>query len=296
MFFAIAVLLAAATELCTRYIIDPGSAIQRRVEGERAEAVALRPEEAGQPRSVLLVGNSLLLHSVDMGLLNQRLAPYAQVRRFVVESTFYWDWYFGLQRLFDEGCRPDRVIVVLAPGQILSNEIRNDYFAHYLMRGRDVVPVASAAGLHPTVASQLVVSRFSLFYGIRNEVRKHVLSSLLPGLEGFASMLTAHAARPAPPPGAEDEIRRRVNALFQLGAQRSIPVAVLVPPSGTSPAVSGYDPIVARLAAESASFLVAMPSSETNPGDYFDGFHTNAAGRERHTLRLAEALRAGVRR
>lgn len=46
-FFAIAVLLAAATELCTRYIIDPGSAIQRRVEGERAEAVALRPEEAG---------------------------------------------------------------------------------------------------------------------------------------------------------------------------------------------------------------------------------------------------------
>lgn len=290
-FLALAVCLVAGTELVTRFIINPRSAIQRRVEAERSAALALRPASPGQPRTLLLAGNSLLLHSVDIDLLNRQLQPEARATRFVIESTFYWDWYFGLQRLLDEGARPDRIIVVLSPYQILSVDLRNDYFAYYLMRAHDIVPVAHSASLHPTVASQLLFARFSLFYGIRNEVRKHLLTSLLPGLEQFAAMLTAHAAAPTPLPGAEQQLRRRIQGLQALSRRYSLPISVLVPPSGSSAAIRSFDPIVARLAAESPAIFAALPSSETVPSEYFDGFHTNAQGRQRHTLALAAALR-----
>jgi hypothetical protein len=295
-FLVMAALLVVATELATRFVISPGSTIQRRVETERRAAAALRPASGGQARTVLLVGNSLLLHSVDMDLLNRQLLPDARGHRFVIEATSYWDWYFGLQRLFDEGCRPDQVVVLLSPRQMISNDIRNEYFAYYLMRARDIVPVTTSASLHPTVASQLLFARLSLFYGIRNEVRKHLLSRLLPGLEQFAAMLTASAGTPPPPPDAEPRLHTRLDGLQKLSAQYSVPIAVVVPPSGTSAAIRAYDAIIARLMAGTPFLLAALPSSETARADYFDGFHTNARGRERHTLRLAEALRTCVQR
>ena len=73
---------------------------------------------------VLVVGNSLLDEDVRFDRLHDALAARWDARRFVVEQTFYYDWYYGLKRLYREGARPDVVVLMLSHETVASHRDR----------------------------------------------------------------------------------------------------------------------------------------------------------------------------
>src|SRR5271168_369303 len=103
---AIFVLLLCAFEAATRVGFTRVSAIESRTYTEYRGALAVRGS-----KSVLLLGNSLLLEGVDLDRLRALLQPEMTPRRFVIEQTNFPDWYYGIRRLLAEGSRPDRIVL-----------------------------------------------------------------------------------------------------------------------------------------------------------------------------------------
>src|SRR5215469_5414342 len=186
---ALAVLLGVLAVYCvlleaiTRIGFDRVSRIQQRVveDYRAAKALPLGASE-GQPR-VLVVGNSLLLKGVDPVLFKQTLQSKYTIVLLPVENTQFEDWFFGLRRLFAEGSRPAVVVVCLSTRQIISRGTAGEYFAHYLMRSRDVLAVKRSADLDNTVTSNYFFANWSRWLGSRAEIRKWLASKLMPNLD-----------------------------------------------------------------------------------------------------------------
>src|SRR5438552_6110208 len=104
--------VALGAEAAARIALDRISKIQHRTMDEYRLARAIGTESPGGRPSVLIVGNSLLDEGVRFERVRDGLRQEWDARRFVVENTSYYDWYYGLKRLFREGARPDIVIVV----------------------------------------------------------------------------------------------------------------------------------------------------------------------------------------
>src|SRR5208282_3982954 len=106
--------------------------VQGRLDREHSRADEIKPVPGG-PVPVLSVGNSLMQKGINFKLLNQNLHPEFAVTRYVVEDTNYFDWYYGLRRLFREGARPKVVILFLNARQLLAPSVQGDAFAELLM-------------------------------------------------------------------------------------------------------------------------------------------------------------------
>src|SRR5690242_3324104 len=113
--------LCLAVEEVTAYVFPRVSAVEKRHETEYGGMLAIQSYREQGRLSILLAGNSLLLHGVNTRQLQRELGPYIDLHRAAIENTFFWDWYFGLQRAFRDGTRPDVVILVLNPAQLVSN-------------------------------------------------------------------------------------------------------------------------------------------------------------------------------
>ena len=90
------VLTPALLEGGTRFGFLRISTIERRIASEHTAALGLRHEPA--QRSVLLVGNSLLLDDVDLEQLQRLMLKQLRVSRFAIEATWFLDWQYGLRR------------------------------------------------------------------------------------------------------------------------------------------------------------------------------------------------------
>src|SRR5579862_83301 len=174
---ALFAVLLAGLEGATRLGFTRISRIESRIRGEYVRAVAVRPGTPARP-TILLLGNSLLLEGVDYESLQRTLASRATAVRFVIEQTSYLDWYYGIRRLLAEGARPDRIVLCLNVSQLLSNSIRGEYSAFYLIRTQDIAKAGRAAGFDLTKLSGLFLARYSLFYAGRNSVRNFALNAV----------------------------------------------------------------------------------------------------------------------
>src|SRR5215510_4512308 len=186
---AIVVILSLGVEFGTRYGFHRISHIQQRIYAEKSAFLSLRPGAAGAPRTVALVGNSFLLFSVDIDLLNKIGSGGFQYSRLVIEQTQYLDWVFGLERLLSEGARPDALVLVLGANHWLADGVRGEYFAHELMQPLDAFNVAHELDLDRTTASNYFFASLSSWLGGRAEIRKFILSNVLPNLQNFAGKL-----------------------------------------------------------------------------------------------------------
>jgi hypothetical protein len=217
----LAVILAGLilVEALARVAVPRISRIESRVTREREEARHLGARGAGPP-PVLIVGNSLLLFAVDVDGLQQRLSPEWRLHRFVIESSGYVDWYFGLRNLFERGNRPAAVVLMLSADQLVSDEIRGTYSAYHLFSLRDSVAAGVRAHMHPTEISGLVLGNLSAFYGIREDIRKFALQKVVPGAAGLAALSVAQPRRSGSmDPGRLDrEARARLAELSSLCA------------------------------------------------------------------------------
>lgn len=283
------VLYFLVIELSARWLVPRMSAGLRRIDRDYQTTLAMRPEGVGGARSVLVVGNSLLLQGVIRGELRDGLAPAYAVEVFPIEGTTYFDWLFGLQRLFDEGARPAVVIVCMNFGQLTSDATHGAEFAYQLMPGRDLLRVKAAAGLDLMTTSNYFFSHNSAWFGLRSHLRAGLLEKLLPGSAQLAPYLAPvePSRRPATRPLLGAAVQR-LRQLQRLSADYGAHFVMLLPPtlSTTDPG-----PVVAELAAhEGIPVLVPFRPAEMPAGAFSDGFHLDSRGAELFTSRLQQVL------
>src|SRR5580765_4190012 len=99
-----------ALETGSAYLLRHGSVTYRRVSQQFAEAAATGHSKSTEQRSVLMIGNSLFLEGVQIDRLRELTAAKLSVFPIFLEGTGYYDWLYGLRRVFREGARPQVVV------------------------------------------------------------------------------------------------------------------------------------------------------------------------------------------
>jgi hypothetical protein len=282
----IAFSLYGVAELAANIGLGRFSQIHRRIIQERVATGDVHPAPPGQPPTVLLVGNSLLLEDVDFPQLKERLSSRFHLSRFVVEQTSYFDWEFGLRRLFRHGSRPDYVVLCLSPGQFRSNDIRGDFDARFLFDIQDIWPLSRAIDANLTTTTGLYFAHISTFYGARSELRNVLLGKM--GFQAIALLM--HDLVTVPLVESERDMTpayaTRLEALQRLCAASGVKFAFLIPPTRQP-----GDKEMAR-AGEWKGVPVMHPVANYSLGPelYRDGFHLNAAGAKIFTAAVGDAL------
>lgn len=267
------------------------SAIAKRLHNDYEQALTLRPNIADNRRTVLVVGNSLLLHSIEREKLIKGLSENYLIALWPVENTNYFDWYFGLRRLFAEGSRPALIILSLNTTQLTAASVNGESFAHYMMRLNDLPMVMRAVDLDMTTASNFFFANLSSWLGNRWGIRNWITQAWVPD----ASLLATALARPLLGSVKSSHIEKvelaksRLQALQDLCKTYGAQFLFLVPPRATQD--DFLEPIL--LSTQPLGIPILMPYSPGEmPIDRFsDGFHLNARGAEQFTDRLLSILK-----
>jgi hypothetical protein len=286
-FLAMAVVYLLGLELATRRKLAPISRIHNRMYDEYQVAKTLRPSPNG--RTVLLTGSSLLNASIDVPMLNREIGPNGiVVRRWLVESTSYYDWWYGLRRVFSEGARPDEVWLTMAPQEVVTNDYLGEFGAYYVYRTEDLPDLVRTLSIPPTQASGLAVASFSEFYGFRNDIRKVLIGRLLPGF-GDLRLLLIGKKPPLNIPSNEvvSRARQRLVRIKELCRQNGANLHYVVPASGV---VSFLEEV--KEAAKQADVPVWEPAplGTYSSKDFGDGYHLNLDQSPGFTHKLATMI------
>jgi|HubBroStandDraft_1064217.scaffolds.fasta_scaffold18209_3 hypothetical protein len=282
------IIYCGVLEVVTRADFTRISRVQIRIERDKLAALTLLPNTGDGARTVLVVGNSLLVHGVEPDQLHQEMAPKYYSAVLGIENTQYLDWYFGLRRLFAEGSRPATLVLCLTARQLTSHGINGEYFAHYMMQERDIVAVKREAQLDNTMASNLFFANWSAWLGSRSMIRNWLLGELMPSVE----KLTAYLPEKAPPLPPDEVVTQqslaRLHEIQELCRNNGARFIFVFPP------VRGGNDLQENLrsAAASSGIVVLVPvRGGEMPASYFsDGFHLNTQGAAIFTEKLGFEL------
>ncbi|MGA7237018.1 MAG: hypothetical protein WBY44_15130 [Bryobacteraceae bacterium] len=278
-------------ELGARFGLARLSAIERRTETEQKAAFALGGGALAH-NTVLLAGNSLPLEDIDLSSLKNALSADFRTTRYVVEQTYYLDWYYGLRSLYAAGSRPGVVALSLNAGQFTGNQIRGDYFAYRMMMTRDFLAAGRDAGLSATATSSLLLASLSAFYGTRSETRTVLLARLLPGMRDLVPYMTPIRGKQTPDRGwIIDAASQRLRTMDAMARAHGARFLLIVPADmdKTGPAC-----LVEAGARAGVTVLVPLAPESLSPQDFRDGFHLNPTGAARYTKSLGPMLKQAV--
>ena len=281
--------LLALMEALSVVGFDRTSKVQRREVSERRTLLDVRDSEASDDPHVAVLGNSLILEGVDVSLLRAKIEPtYTPVPYFVL-GTNYYDWFFGLKRLFAEGMRPRYVLLGLSPNQLAAQGIKGDYSARYLFQQSDLIDVVRKTHMDATSASGFLLAHYSEYYSTREITRGFFMRHVLPGVgELLHSRVVAFRDPEIKEAVLEPLAADRLAALDQLCRANGSHFLLVVPPSYQKGAQ-----IIERAGRERGiPVLVPVPDGEFDASYYqSDGIHLNAKGSQVFTARLAASLR-----
>src|SRR5216683_4971419 len=229
----ICALFMFAFEFFSDFLLKHHSETYARASRQYAEAVKMRPAKPGEPTSVLMIGNSLLLEGVDVDRLKELTSSQMRIYPIFLEATGYYDWFYGLQRLFREGARPQVVVVGVGVNSFLANSVRQDYVPLMFFDARDTLGAASDLDMDRTAASNLLLAHSSVFWNTRSVIRSQILYHVIPHSKDLFLLLKR---QPPIPPAPEfqaiaDSRLRRLRELCEAHGARLI---ILVPPTPSS--------------------------------------------------------------
>jgi hypothetical protein len=284
----ICVTLLIAIELFAVYLLKHDSATYARISHQYNEAVKMHPCGYSGPPCVLMVGNSLLLHGVELDRLRERTGSRMHIYPIFLEATGYYDWLYGLRRLFREGARPQVVVVGVGVNYFLESDVRQDYAPMLFFDARDTLALASDLHLDRTATSNLLLAHSSTFWDTRSAIRTQILSHLVPHLEDVFSRVYL---KPDIPKGREfEEIAiPRLQRMRELCEVHGAKLILLVPPTLSS------ESAVAEMAdtAHAVGVDVSIPIDPATLSANFyqrDGMHLNREGAVLFTSALAKDL------
>jgi hypothetical protein len=285
---AICAALILVFEIASVYLLNHRSATYARISRQYDEALKMRPAAAGEPPSVLMVGNSLLLHGVQLNRLQELTASRMHLYPIFLEATGYYDWLYALHGLFLRGARPQVVVLGVGVNYFLENGVRQDYAPMMFFNARDTLAVASDLKLDRTAASNLLLAHWSTFWDTRSAVRMQVLKDIVPNLEDLFSLVNQ---KPAVPEGREfaEMTIPRLQRLRELCEANGARLILLVPP--TLDSENAVNEMAA--AAQAAGVDVSVPIDPATLSAKFyqpDGMHLNRDGAVLFTSALAKDL------
>lgn len=289
---AICAVLVVALEISADYLLKHDSGTYARISEQYSEALDARPAAAGEPPSVLMVGNSLLLHGVQVDRLRKLTSDRMRIYPIFLEQTGYYDWLYGLRGLFRRGARPDVVVLGVGVNYFLENGVREDYTPLMFFNARDTLAVASDLKLDHTAASNLLLAHSSIFWDTRSAIRTQVLNRFIPHLQDLFAVITTKPSVPDGP--AFDAIADpRLQRLRELCDAHGVKLILLVPPTLSS------ESAVAEMAraAHVEGVDVSVPIDPETLSERFylkDGMHLNQDGAVLFTSALAADLPARV--
>jgi hypothetical protein len=283
----------ALTEVASVLEFDRVSKVQRRELSQRGTLLAVRDPEAGDDPHIAVFGNSLMLEGVDISLLRRKIGPtYAPVPYFVL-GTYYYDWFFGLKRLFAQGMRPRYVLLGLSPNQLAAPGIKGDYSARYLFQPSDLIEVVRELHMDATRTSGFLLAHYSEYYGTRELSRGFFMSQILPGV---GELLHSRLGTFRDPEIKESVLGHlagaRLTLLDQLCRTNGSNFIFVVPPSYQK----GAD-IIGRVGRKRGITVLLPVADNEFDGTYYqsDGIHLNGKGSQIFTTRLAAELREQLR-
>ena len=285
---AICALLIIVFEISSVYMLNHRSATYSRISRQYDEALRTRPGGSGEPPSVLMVGNSLLLHGIELNRLNALTSSRMHLSPIFLEATGYYDWFYALQGLFRQGARPQVVVVGVGVNYFLENGVRQDYAPKLFFNTRDTFSVASDLNLDRTATSNLVLAHASTFWDTRSPIRMQILSRAIPHLEDLFSLVNQS---PAIPEGGEftQVAVPRLQKLRELCEAHGAKLILLVPPT-----LSSENAVTEMVdAAHVAGVDVSVPIDPAAlSAKYYqrDGMHLNSDGAVLFTSALAKDL------
>lgn len=284
-------ILSVVFEITSRSLLTSHSETYARVSQQYEEALKARPV-AGAPSPVLMVGNSLLLDGVDVARLQQLTSERMKVYPIFLEATGYYDWYYGLQRLFREGSRPQVIVLGIGADIFVSNGVRQDYVPLLLFDLQDSVNVASDLNMDRTATSNLALAHASVFWDTRSVIRGQILQHIVPGYPDLITLLKPPPVGPIST-NFTDVANVRVQRLRELCEAHGARLILLTPPTSTSAdAVRRLTSITARLG---VPMLVPLDPANLSPRYYrADELHLNSEGAALFTSALATVLPGAV--
>lgn len=286
--FGICAILIALFEISSVYLLRHSSITYKRISQQYSEAIKIRPGGAGEPPSVLMVGNSLLLHGVEVDRLRALTSSQMHVYPVFLEATGYYDWLYALRRMFRHGARPQVVIVGVGVNFLLANRLREDYAPMLFLDARDNLAVASDLHFDHTATSNLMFAHWSTFWDTRAVIRTQILRDIFPHIEDLFTLINPSPRIPVGPELERVAIPRLRN-LRELCEAYGAKLIFLVPPTLSSTSAMG--PL--DYAAEVAGVDISVPIDPAALSEKFyqpDGMHLNSQGAELFTAALARDL------
>ena len=282
MLLALVCAIVVAFELATRFGVTRLTKVASRVDEEYQQALAIRK---GEQKKVLFLGNSLLDAAVNISRVQSAFLPGREVKRFMIEQTNYDDWYYGMRRLFQEGSRPDIVVLCLTATNLAVSGVRGEYFAYYMMEPGDLPSVAGELGLHPTEALNMLFANVSNFYGMRSEIRKVIMGRWMLFTRPLMALITHKAPRPITDDNVRAIARARLERLKKTANQYGAEFVLVMPPMLTNE----RSEIVAQAGAAVNVPVIAIPRL-LKPRHFTDGYHASSEGAAIYTQRLIPLL------
>src|SRR5260221_5287424 len=284
----ICVLLIVGFEFLSDYLLKHNSETYARVSRQYAEAVKIRPAMPGEPISVLMVGNSLLLEGVDVDRLRKLTSGQMHIYPIFLEATGYYDWFYGLQRLFREGANPQVVVLGVGVDSFLANSVRQDYAPLLLFDLRDSLGVASDLKMDRTAASNLLLAHSSVFWDTRTVLRTQILRHAVPHYPELVALLKPQPAIP-PPHQFQTTANSRLERLRELCEAHCAKLIILFPPTPSSEDAVLQMTLASRKAG--VDTLVPIDPAALSAKYYQpDELHLNSEGAQLFTSALATFL------
>lgn len=281
-------MLMAILELGSIYLVRHGSVTYERVSRQYTEALKIRPAPPGEPPSVLMVGNSLFLYGVDLDQFHRLTSGGVRIHPIFMEGTGYYDWLYGLRRLFRHGSRPQVVVLGLEAYSALADGVW-DETPMLLFDTQDALAAASAMKLDRTETTDLLLSHWSAFWGMRGLFRRRMISHLIPGYENLVPFIRPGDFTFPERPAFRAKVEARLRNLRDLCQTHGARMILVIPPTLSS------ESAVKQMAAAALNTGVQaiVPIDPASLGESFyeaDNIHLNPRGAVRFTSALAADL------
>ena len=275
-----------ALESLSAYMLKHHSVTYQRVLQQLNRAVEARPGGPGEPASVMMIGNSLFLEGVQVDRLQELTSKNFRIYPIFLEATGYYDWLYGLGRIFRLGARPQVVVVQLEANSLLWNRVRTEYSPMLFFDAPDLLHVSSDLGLGRTAESSLLLAHWSAFSSAHSVVRTQILRHTIPHFTELFNLLIQAQRAISFGPATERMAEARLKTLRELCDAHGAKMILLAPPVPSSEsAVRKLAGIAERIGV--ATLVPIDPKTLTAQHYEPDVFHLNAKGAALFTSAIA---------
>jgi hypothetical protein len=245
----------------------------------------------GARHSVLIVGNSLVLHGIDLHALAATAGPDYLTRKEAIVGSGYEDWLYGVRSLLDRGSHPDMIVLGMSPAALVQERTPVGRSTHLVWTTRNLERYAVDHELGLTETSNLVLQHFSAFFALRDQLRQDSRKAIVPGYAAMSHDFFDQA--PIATSAAVDVplAASRLAVMDSLCAARGVRFAFLLIPTRAPDDIRMEAMVVDAGKRAGVPVLIPLPNRDLPASDQLDGYHLNPTGAVAFSSLAGSALR-----